>query len=369
MGIGVAVMAATSCGSTQYAVSTPGENLSALTKITDADYLCEHPFGGDNGRNLFFSMRDKNGSSSNIYKKDNPISASVTMKTSGKNQNMAPTYCEAIDKVAFSGRQEGGLNRDIYMVSGSEGNALSVVTTTPGEEENYPCLSRDGRSVVFEKRQTLNSPTDTEIWSKNLQTGELVMLSIGRTPSYSPDGQTITFVKYTDDGENTCLWTMSSDGSNQMRLTDVNMGIVANPRFSPDGRKIVFQCSKEEKEDYDLYVIERSGNNITQLTINKSFDGEPYWANDGNIYFTSDRGGDDGNYQIWRFKFGGATSTSTSTTTKTVTYQDTTHKVVRGETITQIAQKYGVSVRDIVQWNGLRSMTLTPGMTLKVSAP
>ena len=80
-------------------------------------------------------------------------------------------------------------------------------------------------------------------------------------------------------------------------------GYALNPRWSPDGTRLVFQSSKKDKKDFDLYVIDVDGNNLTQLTINKSYDGQPYWTTDGYIYFVSDRGNDAGNYQIWRFKY------------------------------------------------------------------
>lgn len=43
------------------------------------------------------------------------------------------------------------------------------------------------------------------------------------------------------------------------------------------------------------------------------------------------------------------------------------HTVSAGETITDIAKRYGVTVRDIIKWNGLQTMTITAGMRLKVS--
>ena len=42
----------------QYAVTSGGENLSALTKVTDGDDVCTMPFGGDNGKDLFFAARE-----------------------------------------------------------------------------------------------------------------------------------------------------------------------------------------------------------------------------------------------------------------------------------------------------------------------
>ena len=69
-----------------------------------------------------------------------------------------------------------------------------------------------------------------------------------------------------------------------------------------DGKKIIFQSTRKDKKDADLYTIGVDGDNLTQLTKNKSHDAQPYWSNDGSVYFTSDRGAKKGNYQIWRFK-------------------------------------------------------------------
>ena len=146
----------------------------------------------------------------------------------------------------------------------------------------------------------------------------------------------------------------------------------------------MFSCIKKKKNDSYLYSIYIDVNNLTQRTINKSLDTQPYWANDGNIYFASDRGDRAGHTQIWRFFFGKPTDPTKENTTP-VTDNTTTvvpkvqqkqntnvsqpryHIVEAGETITEIARKYGVTVRDIVSWNKLTTMTISAGMRLKVS--
>lgn len=381
LSLGLFCLTLVSCGSKQFAVYAPGENLSALTKITESDNICQFPYGGDNGEKLFFTIKDRKNGFSNIYKKDNPLSASMNQKTGGGNYNFCAVYCAATNKIVFSGRQTGAARYDIYMMDDSQGNALTQITNSSDAGEAHPSISKDGRIVVYDKRTytsadpyTDPSP-DAEIWLRNLQTRESVLLGSGSMPSLSPDGRTIVFVKVTVGETVPTLWTMNIDGSNQIQLTDVNLGSVFFPRFSPDGNQIVFSCLKREKKDHDLYVIDRNGNSLTQLTINDSYDSQPYWASDGNIYFTSDRGGKGKRFQIWRFKYGNASSYTPSNYTSTPSQpaspyhsQSTYHTVSQGETITQIAQRYNITVRDIVKWNNLSTMTLKPGMRLKVSA-
>ncbi len=47
----------------------------------------------------------------------------------------------------------------------------------------------------------------------------------------------------------------------------------------------------------------------------------------------------------------------------------TTHTVKRGETLSRIADKYGVDIEDLRIWNNIRGNKATPGQKLKVSAP
>ena len=54
---GIAILMS-SCGSQQFAITSTGENLSALTKVTDNEEPCISPFGGDNGKDLFFAARE-----------------------------------------------------------------------------------------------------------------------------------------------------------------------------------------------------------------------------------------------------------------------------------------------------------------------
>ena len=239
-------------------------------------------------------------------------------------------------------------------------------------------LSTDGKMIVFEKVFAGGALRDAQIWRQDLTTESPTLLCQGLMPSFSHDNRSIVFVRFTPDGANTCLVVMDINGQNQTELTDAKMGIVGNPRFSPDDRQIVFQCSKKDKKDLDLYVINRDGTGLTQLTFNKSHDAEPFWANDGYIYFSSDRGGRQYNFQIWRFKYGNFKYNPLPPDPKpapkpydpapqpkpAITY----HTVADGETITDIARRYGITVRDVVQWNDLKTMTITPGMKLKVSA-
>ena len=317
----LATIAMSSQAKKKYAITMTGENLATLTRVTDNEEPCLDPFGGDNGSALFFSVRE-NKKYYNLYKKDNPFSAAMSQKTSGKNFNRNPCFNPTTGKIAFSCMQDGASTSDIYTMFDSKGKALSQITESTDAYEEYPSFNKEGNLVVYDKIQLsyyrkANCATfffgfggstvvveNSEIWLRNLKTGENVLLGNGYQPCFSPDGTKIAYVKYSSDAKSTSIWIMNIDGSEQVQVTDAKKGFALNPRWSPDGTKLIFQSSKKDKKDADLYVIDADGNNLTQLTINKSYDGQPYWTTDGYIYFVSDRGNDPGNYQIWRFKYG-----------------------------------------------------------------
>ena len=313
------VVAISSYGKKKYAITTTGETLQALTQVTDNEEPCLYPFGGDNGSPLYFAARE-NKKYYNIYKKENPFSAAMTQKTSGKNFNYSPVYCAATDKLAFRCQLEGSSTSDIFLMSDSKGKALNQITESSNAYEDYPSFNKDGTLLVYSMVQYsyykkynfwnsffgLGGSTiiveNSELWMKNLKTGETTLLGNGYQPVFSPDNKKIAYVKYSSDAKSCSIWTMNIDGSEQMQITDAKKGYAYHPRWSPDGTKLVFEASKKDKKDFDIYIIDTDGNNLVQVTINKSYDGQPYWTKDNYLYFVSDRGNVDGNLQIWRFK-------------------------------------------------------------------
>lgn len=203
----------------------------------------------------------------------------------------------------------------------NKGKALSQITESSDAYEENPSFNKDGSKIVYNKIQNTYYRKvnwagmlfgfgvstvivqNSDIWMKDMKTGETTLLSNGYQPSFSPDGKKVAYVKYSSDAKSTSIWVMNIDGSEQVQVTDAKKGFAFHPRFSPDGKRIVFQSSKKDKKDADLYVVDTDGNNLVQLTVNKSYDGQPYWTTDGFIYFVSDRGNNPGNYQIWRFKY------------------------------------------------------------------
>ena len=81
------------------------------------------------------------------------------------------------------------------------------------------------------------------------------------------------------------------------------------PSLSPDGKWILLAGNtipngNMDEENVDIYVVKVDGTNLTQLTYHKGHDICPVWSADGKyIYFLSQRGTEEGNYNIWKMNF------------------------------------------------------------------
>jgi TolB protein len=304
----IATLSLYSCGTPLFfSITDGGENFKNLTKITDREGQCIDPYGGDNGRNLFFAVREDGRWT--IYLKENVLSTAMVKKTSGTSDNSAPVYSETLGKIAYQSQYQGISSSDIFMIN-TVGVGATQITSTSDAFELNPNFSPDGKLIAYDKVSSaianMNGSVytpDNELWIKNLETGENILITNGFDPMFSPDGKRIVYAKLTADGR-CSIWTMALDGSNQTQVSNTDHRYSEKPCWSPDGKRIIYQTNKEDKRDYDIYIMDADGGNTVQITNNNSYDGNPYWTTDGYIYFVSDRGGKQGNKQIWRFKLG-----------------------------------------------------------------
>ena len=164
-------------------------------------------------------------------------------------------------------------------------DGTNLIKLTQG---STPSWSPDGTKIVFSfgLGRWLGDVVDIYIMDAN--GANRVNLTQGRhkvnhSPVASPDGKRIAFASYRDD--NYEIYVMDADGKNSKNLT-LHLDDDTSPAWSPDGTKIAFG-SRQVREDIlnhsDIFVMKADGTNRINLTRNPhAFNNDPSWSPDGN---------------------------------------------------------------------------------------
>ncbi len=146
---------------------------------------------------------------------------------------------------------------------------------------------------LLPSKLAFNSDRDgnVEIYSMNSDGSNLIRLTnspfFDGAPDWSPDGRYIVFL--TDRDGNAEIYRMDIDGSNPVNLTN-NPYDDTYPDWSPDMQKIVFESVRDG--NLEIYVMNADGSNQTRLTNNPGDDYGARWSPDGTqIAFSSMRNG------------------------------------------------------------------------------
>ena len=142
--------------------------------------------------------------------------------------------------------------------------------------------------------------------------GLMTLLGEGHDPVFSPDGKRIAFVRIVNTRAQ--IFTLDPEtGSKVIQVTNGDHDNV-NPSWSPDGQYLLFASNRaankpqrgytvgettERQGRFNLYAIRADGTSLVQLTDGEANSGNPVWAKDGWIYFSSNQAG---NFDIWRLK-------------------------------------------------------------------
>ena len=192
----------------------------------------------------------------------------------------------------------------IYLIEADQGNVVRQIST--GIENDFAGqIAKDNNNIFFHRGE---GPGSYSIWSYDRSKNLFSNYSRGMTPCLIPGQEDVIYcARYTDKYESE-IWRVNlKTGVEEILLSQPGRSFTT-PRLSPDKQWIlVTGTSMDEKGkniNTDLFVMRNDGTQFTQLTYHPGNDISGVWAPDGrSIYFISQRGSSEGNYNIWKMDF------------------------------------------------------------------
>lgn len=224
---------------------------------------------------------------------------SITELTSDNCDDAFPTFSPDGKTIAFCSTRSG--NWDIYTMD-LDGKNVTQVTSGP-MQDLHPSFSPDGSRLAY--CSSGGRSGQWELWVVNLSNNEKQMVGTGLFPRWSPnkDKDTIAFQRARQRGSRWfSLWTMDLVDGEARHVTEVAVSsnaAIVSPAWSPDGSKLAFgtivdparTVNGKPPGQQDVWTIDADGSNRRRITDGAGANTEPCWANDGRIFFVSDRGG------------------------------------------------------------------------------
>ena len=164
-------------------------------------------------------------------------------------------------------------------------NGTNLITLTRG---STPSWSPDGTEIVYSFGLGRFRGDVSDIYIVDASGANRVNLTKGRhknngVPAWSPDGTKIAFVSNRDD--NSEIYVMNADGNNPKNLT-LHLDDDSWPTWSPDGRRIAFESMRVAEgvlNHWDIFVMDADGANRTNITQNpRAANRTPSWSPDGS---------------------------------------------------------------------------------------
>src|SRR5205807_7219516 len=148
------------------------------------------------------------------------------------------------------------------------GSGATQVTAYSNAGAGLPSWSPNGQSLTFVQQDLQSGIGFINTMNKdgtNLQT-----LATGGSPMWSPDGRSIAFATARNNTGTSEIWLMNADGSNQRPLTNRAYYNKTHPSWSPDGRSIAYAQYTPGMQHVSVWVMLASGANQHQLTTGNS---------------------------------------------------------------------------------------------------
>jgi dipeptidyl aminopeptidase/acylaminoacyl peptidase len=239
--------------------------------------------------------------------------------TNGHDGESMPRWSPDGRHIAFLAKRGEDEDRQIYLLPNAGGEARRL--TDHESDASSISWSPDGQFIFFlapepkteEEKKKDELKDDVFAFDENYKHRHLWKISVSdgteeritegdysvRGYRLSRDGQSIAHHRaptpLLDDSDEGEVWTMRSDGSDAVRLTN-NGAIERNAEFSPDGQWVLFLADANDRFELyyndNLFLVPAAGGEHRMLLRDMPYEVQrAQWDRDGKaIYFTANTG-------------------------------------------------------------------------------
>ncbi len=244
-------------------------------------------FGGYAGKIAFTSFRDGNPE---VYVM-NADGTGVVRITNNKAYDDQPALSPDGSLLVFVSDRDG--NHELYLAQANGKGSEKRLTDTSYSELD-PSFSADGEWVIF----TSMAEGDKDVWRLNVIGGELEKLVTADGDQFMARAAADGALAYVEDGGDEEVFLLK-DGR-ETNLSN-SPGIDTMPSFSSDGGQVYF--TSQRGGDYDLFVVGRDGAGLQEVVTLESLEGRASASPDGAyLALASDM---DGDLEIYVFSTAG----------------------------------------------------------------
>src|SRR5215510_13372567 len=176
--------------------------------------------------------------------------------------NYYPVFSPLGGSIVYASNQNGGVF-DLFLFI-FDGSKLIRLTNFIGNVVS-PSFSPDGKKILFANRA---GEGPTSLWTVDNNGENANLLYAGPNTivaaDWSPDGKTIAFAMAVNAPDQYEIFTMNSDGSNALQLTNGLPGIGGSVDWSPDGKYLLIYAG--QSGDKNIFKIDVQAKTATQLT-------------------------------------------------------------------------------------------------------
>lgn len=186
-----------------------------------------------------------------------------------------------------------------------------VLRATPEESLGSPAWMPDGSRLFFDRADLTGTPIQYPgqtyaYYPSRIEvvppkgSGRSVVVEAARSPSVSPDGTQLAYLRSTVDGTALVVRTLGGDGE-QVPVPSAQFANLAYPRYSPDGQRIAFMApgvfvaqtgwvahlpfapsvGYAHGQPWDLWMVDVDGTHLHQVAELGADDASLSWSPDG----------------------------------------------------------------------------------------